>query len=121
MELEDSQIIDLFWERNEAAIQETARAYGRALHVLSTKILHNWEDAEEVVNDTYLKTWEAIPPNRPNYFFAFLASICRHLSFHKLDWKTAAKRNGAIVSLSEEMALCLPDARKFPCGSWGSS
>lgn len=44
------------------------------------------EDAQECVSDTYLKTWESIPPQRPNYFYAFRASICRHVSFHKLDW-----------------------------------
>lgn len=107
--MEDSQIIDLFWKRNEVAIQETDIIYGGRLHALANNILHNWEDAEEIVNDTYMKAWNIIPPQRPNYFFAFLASICRHLSFHKLDWKTAAKRSAEIVSLSEEMALCLPD------------
>lgn len=107
--MEDSKIIDLFWERNEDAIQETDAAYGRKLHVLANKILNNREDAEESVSDTYMKSWETIPPQYPNRFFAFLASICRHLSFHKLDWKTAAKRSAEIVSLSEEMALCLPD------------
>lgn len=107
--MEDAKIIDLFWERNEDAIQETDAAYGRKLHVLANKILQNREDAEESVSDTYMKAWGTIPPHYPNYFFAFLASICRHMSFHKLDWKTAAKRSAEIVSLSEEMAVCLPD------------
>lgn len=107
--MEDAKIIDLFWERNEDAIQETDAAYGRRLYMLADKILHNREDAEESVSDTYMKTWETIPPQRPKYLFAFLASICRHLSFHKLDWKTAAKRSAEMVSLSEEMALCIPD------------
>ena len=58
----DSQIIALFWDRNEDAIQETDRAYGRKLFVLSDKILHSRQDAEESVSDTYMKTWETIPP-----------------------------------------------------------
>lgn len=107
--MEDAKIIDLFWQRNEDAIQETDAAYGRSLYMLANKILHNREDAEESVSDTYMKIWAIIPPQRPNYFFAFISSICRHLSFHKLDWKTAAKRSTEIVSLSEEMALCIPD------------
>lgn len=107
--MEDAKIIDLFWERNEDAIRETDAAYGRNLHVLANRILHNREDAEESVNDTYMKTWETIPPKRPSYFYAFLASICRHLSFHKLDWKTAEKRSAEMVCLSDEMALCIPD------------
>ena len=107
--MEDTRIIDLFWERNEDAIQETDAAYGRKLRVLANKILHNREDAEESVSDTYMKTWETIPPQRPKYLFAFLASICRHLSFHKVDWRMATKRNAEIISLTQEMEMCIPD------------
>ena len=57
-----------------------------------------------------MQTWNTIPPHRPKYFFAFLASICRHLSLNKLDWKMAAKRNAEVVSLTEEMELCIPDS-----------
>lgn len=110
--MEDAKIIELFWARNEDAIAQTAAAYGRQLHTLANKILNNREDAEESVNDTYMKTWEVIPPKRPTYFYAFLAAICRHLSFHKVDWRQAAKRNGEVVALTEEMELCIPDARK---------
>ena len=107
--MEDSKIIDLFWARDEAAIAQTDAAYGRKLYALANKILNNREDAEESVSDTYMKTWEIIPPQRPNHFYAFLASICRHLSFHKVDWRLAAKRNAEIVTLTEEMELCIPD------------
>lgn len=110
--MDDTKIIDLFWARDEAAIAETDRVYGRKLHVLSNKILNNREDAEESVNDTYLKTWQIIPPQRPRFFYAFLASICRHLSFHRLDWRLADKRNAEVVSLTQEMELCIPDAAR---------
>ena len=110
--MEDSKIIDLFWARDEAAIVQTDAAYGKKLHALANKILNNREDAEEAVSDTYMTTWEIIPPQRPNHFYAFLASICRHLSFHKVDWRLAAKRNAPIVSLTEEMELCIPDTRR---------
>ena len=109
MSVDDSKIIDLFWARDEAALTETDRAYGRKLHVLSGRILNSREDAEECVNDTYLKTWETIPPQRPKFFYAFLASICRHVSFHRVDWKLAAKRNAEVVALTQEMELCIPD------------
>ena len=92
--MEDTEIIALFWVRNEDAIQETDAAYGRKLNALAKNILRSREDAEESVNDTYLETWKAIPPQRPRYFFAFLASICRHLSLNRLDWNMAAKRRG---------------------------
>lgn len=110
--MDDAKIIELFWARNEDAIKETDTIYGKKLYTLAKKILLNHEDAEESVSDTYMKTWIAIPPNRPQYFFAFLASICRHLSFNKLDWKMAAKRHAEVVSLSQEMELCIPDTSR---------
>jgi len=108
--VEDAKIIDLFFARSEDAIAETDAAYGRKLHALSNKILNNREDAEESVSDTYMKAWKIIPPQHPQFFYAFLASICRHLSFHKLDWRFAAKRNAQIVYLTQEMEMCIPDA-----------
>ena len=62
--MEDAKIIDLFWARNEDAIAETDAAYGRKLRFLANKILNNFEDAEESVSDTYMKTWETVPPQR---------------------------------------------------------
>ena len=107
--MEDAKIIELFLNRQEDAIRETDAAYGRRLFGLSNNILRSYEDSEECVNDTYLKTWDAIPPRRPNHFFGFLASICRNLSLNRLDWKDAAKRKAEVVALTEEMALCIPD------------
>ena len=108
--MDDQKIVSLFWARNEAAIAETDAAYGRRLRALANRILGNLEDAEESVNDTYMETWKAIPPQRPRYFFAFLAAICRHLSLTRLDWNMAAKRKAEVVSLTEDMEQCIPDA-----------
>ena len=110
--MEDAKIIALFWARNEDAIAQTDAEYGRKLHQLSLRLLQNHEDAEESVSDTYLRTWNAIPPNKPKYFYAFLASICRRLSLNRLDWKQAAKRSAEVVSLTQEMELCIPDTRR---------
>lgn len=105
----DSQMIALFWDRNEDAIRETDRAYGRKLYVLSDKILHSHQDAEESVSDTYMKTWETIPPQRPVYFFAYLAKLCRNFSLARIQWQSAAKRSAEIVTLTREMEECIPD------------
>ena len=105
----DTEIMELFWARNEDAIKETDAVYGRKLNTLAKNILQSREDAEESVSDTYMETWKTIPPHRPKYFFAFLASICRHLSLNRLDWNKAAKRKAEVVSLTEEMELCIPD------------
>ena len=110
--MEDAKIIELFFQRNEQAVKETDTAYGRKLYVLSNNILNNREDAEESVSDTYMETWNSIPPKRPKYFYAFLASICRHMSFNRLDWRLAAKRNAEVVALTQEMEMCIPDSRQ---------
>ena len=105
----DAQIIDLYWSRNEDAIAQTDVVYGRKLHTLAERIVQNYEDAQECVSDTYLKTWDTIPPQRPNYFFAYLAKICRNFALGVLDWKNAAKRKGEVVALTQEMEACIPD------------
>ena len=110
--MEDANIIELFWARNEDAIAQTDAAYGRRLYTLANRILNNREDAEESVSDTYMKTWESIPPQRPVSFYAFLASICRHLALRRVDWRQAAKRNAEVVTLTDEMERCVPDARR---------
>ena len=105
----DSQIIALFWDRNEDAIQETDAVYGRKLFTISDKILRSHHDAEESVSDTYMKAWESIPPQKPNYFFAYLAKICRNFSLRRIEWNAAEKRNAEIVTLTTEMETCIPD------------
>lgn len=109
--MDDNIILDLFFIRNEDAIRRTGEAYGRRLFSLAYNIVKNDEDAEECVNSTYLKAWDTIPPQWPVYFFAYLAKICRHLAFDRLDWNHAAKRQAEVVSLSQEMDLCIPDNR----------
>ena len=105
----DKEITELYFARSENAIRETAKKYGKYCHTIADRILHSREDSEECVSDTYMKAWQTIPPQRPTYFFAFLAKICRHLAFGKLDWDNAAKRKAEVVSLSDEMQLCIPD------------
>lgn len=110
--MEDSQIIALYFQRDEDAIRQTALQYGSKLYALAHRILENREDAEESVSDTYLKTWNSIPPTRPEHFFAYLAKICRFAAFGRLDWRNAAKRKAEMVELTAEMELCIPDLRQ---------
>ena len=105
----DSQIVALFWERSEDAIRETDALYGRRLFAVSDQILHSRQDAEESVSDTYMTAWETIPPQRPNYFYAYLAKICRNFSLRRLQWNAAAKRNAVCVTLTQELEQCIPD------------
>ena len=110
--MEDSVILDLFFARDEQAVKHTDDTYGRRLFRLAENIVKNDQDAEESVSDTYLRAWETIPPRRPKHFFAYLAKICRHFALDKLDWKAAAKRKAEVVSLTDEMALCIPDTQR---------
>ena len=110
--MDDGQIIELYFRRSEDAIRETDRAYGPRLTTLSHRIVETYEDAQECVSDTYLAAWNTIPPQRPSYFFAYLAKICRNFAFGILDKRRAAKRSADIVTLTAEMELCIPDRRR---------
>lgn len=106
----DEKIIELYWERSEIAVEETDRAYGRYFHSVAYGILWDYEDAKEMVNDTYLKAWNTIPPERPNHLKGFLGRITRQLSINRLEQNTAQKRGGGQYSLAlDELAECIPD------------
>ncbi len=89
--MDDSKIIELFWERSEAAISQTADKYGKYCHHIAFNILFDEQDAQECVNDTYLKIWNSIPPRRPSRFKAFLGKIVRNLSLNLYEKKRAQK------------------------------
>ena len=110
--MDDKKIIELFLARNEDAIKHTDDTYGRRLFHLADNIVRNDQDAEESVNDTYMKAWNTIPPRKPQYFFAYIAKICRHFALDKLDWNNAAKRKAEVVSLTQEMEICIPDEKR---------
>lgn len=107
--MEDNRIIELYMERSEKAIEETAKKYGRYCHYISFGILGSDEDAKECVNDTYLRTWNAIPPARPNLLKTFLGKIVRNLSLNRYEKMTAEKRGGGQVPLVlSELEECIP-------------
>lgn len=106
--MNDESILELYFARDERAIRETDRAYGGRLRALSGRITENAQDAEECVNDTYLKAWDTIPPTRPKHLFAYLAVICRRVSLGVLDRTGAAKRSAVIVELTAELEQCVP-------------
>ena len=105
--MNDERIIELFFERSEQAIKELDNKYGKVLHSLSFKILNNHQDAEECVNDSYLGTWNAIPPAKPNPLLAFVCKIVRNVSLKRYEQNTAAKRNSHYDVAMEELQDCL--------------
>ena len=105
--MEDYKIVDLYWARNEAAISESDRKYGKILKSLSYSLLSSYEDAEECVNDTYLDAWRAMPTARPTYLGAFLSKITRRISVDRFRASHRQKRGGMEVIL-EELTDCIP-------------
>lgn len=106
--MEDMQIIDLYNSRDERAIKETQDKYGRMLHSISYNILSNSQDSEEIVNDTYSKAWNAIPPKKPSYLGAYLGKITRNLSINLWKSKRAKKRYDGIDLMLSELEDCIP-------------
>ena len=110
--MKDNEIIDLYWERKEQAIEESQHSYGKYCYSIAYHILHDNEDSEECVNDTWLRAWNAIPPKRPVRLSLFLGTITRNLSFDKWKYKNAMKRgNGNMEIELTELLECVPAAR----------
>ena len=108
--MEDQKIVDLYWERAASAIQETQKKYGKYCYHIAYAILYSNEDAEECVNDTYLRAWNAMPPAKPSRLSTFLGKITRHLALDRLDKHHAKKRSGPITLALDELSECIPDA-----------
>ena len=106
--MEDEQILDLFFERSEQAIAELSEKYGAAVRKTAANILHDRQDAEECVSDTWLGAWNTIPPQRPNPLAAYVCRIARNLALKKYRSNTAQKRNGSYDLVLDELAECIP-------------
>lgn len=107
--MDDNRIVQLYWERSEAAISETDKKYGKYCYHIAYNILASREDAEESVNDTYLKAWNEIPPRRPDVLSVFLGKLTRNLSIDKWRSRNAYKRGGGgeIVLVLDELGDCI--------------
>ena len=107
--MENDKIIQLYLNRDEDAISQTSEKYGSRLRAISFTITSNRETSEECENDTYLETWNRIPPSEPkDYFYAFLAKITRAISIDRCRERTRLKRNSYIVELTDELEMCIP-------------
>ncbi len=105
--MEDEQILDLYWARSEEALEESGKKYGRYCYTIAQNILHSPQDAEECVNDTWLRAWNAIPPSRPNRLAIFLGRITRNLAID--CWrKTQSEKSGG-----GQIILCLDELAEY--------
>ncbi|MBE6590060.1 MAG: sigma-70 family RNA polymerase sigma factor [Ruminococcaceae bacterium] len=109
-EMSDEEIIELYWKRNELAISQTDRKYGKYLFTIAYNILRDRLDCEECVNDTYLGTWNRIPPTRPTVFRAFIARIMRNIAVDRFRKNTVrSKVPTEMVTSLEELDECVSD------------
>lgn len=110
--MEDEKIVQLIWDRNENGINELSEKYDRYCFCISERIVHDEEDAKECVNDTWLRTWNTIPPSRPSVLSTFLAKIVRNLSLNRYRDMHALKRGGNSVNIAiEELNECITDGK----------
>ena len=109
--MEDTGIIDLYWARDERAVEETDRKYGAYCRAISYRILKNRQDVEECLNDTYVRAWNTMPPQRPFALGAFLGKIVRNLSLNYYRDGNAQRRGGGQVPLLlEELNDCAAES-----------
>lgn len=109
--MNDNEIVDLFWQRVETAIDEASKKYAKYCYSISFRILYSNEDANECVNDTFFRAWNAIPPARPNCLSTFLGKITRNISLNRYEKMNAAKRGGGVVEMAlSELEECVPSA-----------
>ncbi len=107
-DMDDRQIIELFNERSEAAISETADKYGKYCHYIAYNILYNEQDSEECVNDTWFRAWNTIPPQQPNKLSAYLGKITRNLALDRYKFYNREKRGKGQTNLVlEELSECI--------------
>ena len=112
--MEDERIIELYWARSEQAIAESERKYGAHCRAIARNILNRAQDEEECVNDTWLRAWNAMPPQRPAVLRAFFGRLTRNLALDRWRRDRAAKRGGGAPEVAlEELRECLsaPEGR----------
>lgn len=109
--MEDFEIVELYWDRDENAITQTDRKYGKYCRKIAFSIVNDREDTEECVNDTYLQTWNSLPPQRPEKLSTYLGKICRNISINLYEKMTADKRGG------NETDACLDEISELIGGS----
>ncbi len=107
--MEDEKIIELYWERNESAIQETESKYGKYCHTIAYNILHSHDESDECVNDTWVNAWNTIPPEKPTRLQYFLARITRNIAIGRYRHDNAQKRSADMTSAIDEYWECIPN------------
>lgn len=114
--MDDKRIVELYLNRDETAIALTVEKYGKRLRALALNITDDLQTAEECENDTYIQTWNSIPPHEPrDYFYPFLARITRHISLNRCRERSRLKRSAFLCEFTTEMEQCIPAPDDLQC------
>lgn len=112
--MDDVKIVELYWLRDETAIDETRSKYGNYCNYVAYRILHSKEDADECENDTYLCAWNTMPPQKPDLLSSYLGMLSRNCALNKYRKAHAQKRGEGEVSVSlTELDECIPDNKSI--------
>jgi RNA polymerase sigma-70 factor (ECF subfamily) len=109
--MQDCNIVDLYWQRDEQAIKETAEKYGSYCYHIAYNILYSDLDAEECVNDTYVKAWESMPPHKPEKLSTYLGKLTRNIAINRYVHDRAQKRNAETDLVFDELSYLIPDGQ----------
>lgn len=109
--MEDTKIVELFWQRDQSAIAQSDKKYGKYCYAIAYGILSDREDSEECVSDTWHNAWNAIPPEKPTRLQAFLGRIARNLAIDRYNYNHAQKRNTHLETVMDEYWECIPNGQ----------
>lgn len=110
--MKDEKIVELYFRRDQQAIEETDIKYGNYCKTIAGNILRDYQDVEECIDDTYMKLWNRIPPTRPTVFKGFIGKIAREIAFDRYRANTSKKRGGGVIDdILDELDECIPDVR----------
>lgn len=112
--MQDSEIVELYFKRDENAIVQSQKKYGAYCMRIAQNILFNSSDSQECVNDTWLRAWNSIPPQRPSVLSAFFGRITRNVALNKYETAHAKKRGGEFALVLEELSECIADRSAEP-------
>lgn len=107
--MEDEKIVQLYWDRDQSAIEQSDQKYGRYCFAVANRILDSREDSSECVNDTWHNAWRAIPPEKPSKLQSFFSRITRNLALDRYDYRNAQKRNVRLETVMDEYWQCIPN------------
>ena len=112
--MDDERIVQLFFERDQSAIEQSQQKYGKYCFAVANRILNSREESDECVNDTWQHAWQGIPPEKPSKLQLFFGKITRNLALDRYAYHHAQKRNTHMETVIDEFWECVPNGEALP-------